>query len=383
MENEMGSWGIEIFEEDYALDWLADLCEHDDPKEFFEECLDIDDCDLELIECSGVLGTCAMIDGLLNGPKRNLPSEAKEWLQTHKSLAVKRLLKSAIRGLDAVLDDQSEACELWKENEELYPKWRRSTFALRKRLSQNLTNREIRKPKNGRQPRTADSAKVIVKGATAKSSVPEFDRDSFFLPRKGSIADKKYVSWVYELSTPKGFAYIQQVAWDKKEGMLVRVIPGRSKKAVVDLSKLSLTEEVWYTYFEMDRLARRKLVRRVAPLPVHMKWKDPPLFLKNTIAEDGAKLVTYAVERPVGSGNWLRVDRYTATDKEMNLSPDGYSSGPRFLYQIVTEWTPRLSFERVLGKKLPFQVKFDKKWPDFDDRYEEYIKSNWGKNRDQ
>ena len=51
----MGSWGIEIFEEDYALDWLADLCEHDDPKEFFEECLDIDDCDLELIECSGGL----------------------------------------------------------------------------------------------------------------------------------------------------------------------------------------------------------------------------------------------------------------------------------------------------------------------------------------
>ncbi|MFN9414442.1 MAG: DUF4259 domain-containing protein [Pirellula sp.] len=188
----MGSRGIEIFEEDYALDWLADLREHDDPKEFFEECLDIDDCDLELIECSGVLGTCAMIDGLLNGPKRTLPSEAKEWLQSHKSLAVKRLLKSAIRGLDAVLDDQSEACELWKENEELYPKWRRSTLALRKRLSENLTNREIRKPKVGRQPRTADSTKVIAKEATAKSSVPEFDRDSFFLPRKGSIAEKKW-----------------------------------------------------------------------------------------------------------------------------------------------------------------------------------------------
>ena len=349
----MGSWGIEIFEEDYALDWLADLCEHDDPKEFFEECLDIDDCDLELIECSGVLGTCAMIDGLLNGSKRTLPSEAKEWLQSHKSLAVKRLLKSAIRGLDAVLDDQSEACELWKENEELYPKWRRSTLALRKMLSHNLAKGEIRKPKVGRQPRTADSAKVIVKEATAKSSVPEFDRDSFFLPRKGSIADKKYVSWVYELSTPKGFAYIQQVAWDKKEGMLVRVIPGRFKKAVEDLSKLSLTEEVWYSYLEMERLARRKLVRRVAPLPIHVKWKDTPLFLKNTIADEGDQSETFVVERPVGSNNWLRVDLYSATEQEKDLSPDDCPNPLLFLYRIVTGWTPRIGFEQILGKKLP------------------------------
>lgn len=210
----------------------------------------------------------------------------------------------------------------------------------------------------------------------SKGSV--LDQDCFFSPRKGSIADKMYVSWIYELSTPKGFAYIQQVAWDKKEGMLVRVIPGRFKEPVEELSKLSLTEEVWYTYFEMERLARKKLVRRVAPLPVHIKWKDPPLFLKNTIAGEGERYETYAVERPLGSGNWLRVDRHTATEDEKNLSPDGYSSGPHFLYNVVTEWTPRLSFERILGKKLPFQVKFDKKWPDFDDRYEEYIKSNWG-----
>ncbi|MCE3014417.1 MAG: hypothetical protein LW870_01010, partial [Pirellula sp.] len=212
---------------------------------------------------------------------------------------------------------------------------------------------------------------------------PEFDRDSFFLPRKGSIADKKYVSWVYELSTPKGFAYIQQVAWDKKEGMLVRVIPGRFKNAVEDLSRLSLTEEVWYTYHEMEPLARRKLVRRVAPLPIHVKWKDTPVFLGFTLADEGQTHAEYTVERPLGSGKRIRVDRHTATEREKNLSPEGYFTRPLFLYHIVTEWTPRLSWEQVLGKKLPIQVKFDKKWPDFDDRYEEYIKSNWGKDRDQ
>jgi hypothetical protein len=373
----MGSWGIEIFEEDYALDWLADLCEHEEPKEFFQECLDIDGCDLELIECAGVLGTCAMIDGLLNGPRRSLPSEAKEWLTTHRSLAVKRLLKSAIQGLDAVLDDQSEACELWKESAEFYPKWRRSVLALRKRLSQSLTKRDVRHPNDGQRPRTTDSVKVIVKETPSKKSVPEFDRDTYFLPRKGSIADKKYVSWVYELSTPKGFAYIHQVAWDKKEGMLVRVIPGRYKKAVEDLSKLSLTQEVWYTYQDMETLARRKLVRRAGPMPIHSKWKERPAFLRGTIAEAGAKLVTYSVERPLGSDNWLRVNRYTATEQEKELSLSGYCTSPLFLYRIITEWTLKLSFERTLGKKLPSENRFDKIWPDFEKRYEVYIKSNW------
>jgi len=203
------------------------------------------------------------------------------------------------------------------------------------------------------------------------------------LPRKGSIADKKYVSWVYELSTPKGFAYIQQVAWDKKEGMLVRVIPGRFKNAVEDLSRLSLTEEVWYTYQEMEFLTRRKLVRRVGQLPIHMKWKEPPLFLKNTIADEGDQLETFVVERPIGSNNWLRVDLYSATEQEKDLSPDDCPNPPLFLYRIVTGWTPRIGFEQILGKKLPVFKKFDKKWPDFFNRYEEYIKSNWGKDRDQ
>jgi hypothetical protein len=137
----MGATGIGVFEEDFAMDWLIDLCDREDPREFLEESLVLDD-ELELDVCSAVLAACTIIDGLLNGPKRSLPSEAKEWLKTHKKLAVKRMLKSAIQGLDAVLSERSEACGLWKENREYYSKWRRSTLSLRKRLEQHLPHRK-------------------------------------------------------------------------------------------------------------------------------------------------------------------------------------------------------------------------------------------------
>lgn len=132
----MGAHGTNPFDEDHAADWLADLCDQDDPKAFFQECLDLDGIDdLEMMACAGVMGTCVMIDGILNGPGPSLPDEAIDWISRHKKLAVKRLLPKAIAGIDAVLGDHSELNDLWKENKKLYPKWRKSVADLRTRLA--------------------------------------------------------------------------------------------------------------------------------------------------------------------------------------------------------------------------------------------------------
>lgn len=70
----MGAHGISTFDEDHAADWLADLCEQEDPKDFYRECLDLDGIEyLEMMESSGVIGTCVIIDGILNGKPPDLP----------------------------------------------------------------------------------------------------------------------------------------------------------------------------------------------------------------------------------------------------------------------------------------------------------------------
>jgi hypothetical protein len=134
----MGAWGIHTFEDDHSLDWLNDLADQEQPARFFAECLDLEDDDeLEYMGCTGVWCTAVMIDGLLNGPTKDLPEPAREWLDSHNKVRVMRLLPAAIAGLERLLDPSSELTALWMENEELYPKWRRGIVSLRNRLKKS------------------------------------------------------------------------------------------------------------------------------------------------------------------------------------------------------------------------------------------------------
>lgn len=139
----MGAHGINVFDEDTAADWLADLCDHDEPIEFFKECLELEDVEyLELMESAGILGTCTMIDGLINGPTPDLPDEALDWLSANKNLKMvsRDLLPKAIQGLDAILGENCEIHELWLENDEYYPAWKQSIIDLRSRLMTVVPN---------------------------------------------------------------------------------------------------------------------------------------------------------------------------------------------------------------------------------------------------
>jgi hypothetical protein len=131
----MGAWGFKTFEDDSSLDWLGDLGEEEKPLPFLKECLNLDGIDyMEYFHCTGVLSSAVMIDGLLNGPKEDLPEEALEWLKANTKLKVAPLVPIAIDGLERVLGDDSELNELWRENKELYPKWKKSIVDLSVRL---------------------------------------------------------------------------------------------------------------------------------------------------------------------------------------------------------------------------------------------------------
>ena len=137
----MGAWGIRTFEDDQNLDWLGDLIDQEKPLAFFKECLDlseIDEDEMEYIACTGVLCTAVMIDALLNGPTGDLPEEAVAWLEENDKLKVRKLVPDAMDGLDRLLEDGSEMNDLWKENEELYPKWKQQVLDLKARLQRVL-----------------------------------------------------------------------------------------------------------------------------------------------------------------------------------------------------------------------------------------------------
>ena len=138
----MGAWGIQFFEDDQNLDWLQDLLDQDQPVAFFRECLDlseIDEGEMEYMDCTGVLCTAVMIDALLNGPAESLPEDAVAWAKENQQQRVNQLVPAAIAGLDRLLEDGSEMNDLWKENTQLCSQWKRQVLDLQARLRKSAT----------------------------------------------------------------------------------------------------------------------------------------------------------------------------------------------------------------------------------------------------
>jgi hypothetical protein len=158
----MGAWGIQPFEDDETADWLGDLIDAT-PLPFLKECLDLEGIYyLEYMHCAGVLGSAVMIDGVLHGSKGNLPEEAVEWIDEHKKLKVAPLVPAGIEGLNRLLGEDAELHELWRENEELYPQWKKLMLDLKARL-QKSRRRDNEKKSETKTP----------KSKTAKAKKPK------------------------------------------------------------------------------------------------------------------------------------------------------------------------------------------------------------------
>ena len=134
----MGAWGIGTFENDDAVEWLDELQASED-RSVLQTALERPEIGEEYIEApEGIHILCAgeIIAALQGQSAPDLPDEARDWVQEHKSLDISSLIPIATRKIDQVLDDGSELRELWQENEADYPAWRETVSALKARLNE-------------------------------------------------------------------------------------------------------------------------------------------------------------------------------------------------------------------------------------------------------
>lgn len=142
----MGAWGYGHFENDAALDFMADIEESDNPKELLNDAFDtaIDADDLETNEGTSAIVAAAYVDRQINGtrftsPGHDEPLEVDTFPDRHPDQNFSDLKEKAVQALDRVLDESSELNELWEENEEDYPAWRESIEQMIQRLGGDLT----------------------------------------------------------------------------------------------------------------------------------------------------------------------------------------------------------------------------------------------------
>lgn len=132
----MGFWGVGIFENDDAMDWLAELLEHGN-LEFLVRSLTPDETDGFYLEApEGIVILCAVevIAAAVSGDSGSLPEEATSWVQENSDLDFSSLAALARSKSNRVMAAHSELYQLWQEDPDSLPRQRDTVAQLQKRL---------------------------------------------------------------------------------------------------------------------------------------------------------------------------------------------------------------------------------------------------------
>jgi hypothetical protein len=134
----MGSWGIDIFENDTACDWVNEL-EGESDLSLIESTLDevlnvgADYLDSDPArEALAAAETIARLKG--NWGNRDSSTETiDKWVEATRLIPPQALIEKALKATERVLSGPSELLELWGEGEE-FTAWEESVKDLSRRL---------------------------------------------------------------------------------------------------------------------------------------------------------------------------------------------------------------------------------------------------------
>lgn len=134
----MGTWALDAFGNDYAMDWAQDLHDYK-TLELVETTLDnvIDstEAELEAPFAAEALAALDVIARLLGKPGEDDPATAEvdEWVAACKKKVTPPLLDKARLAFDKIMGEASELRQLWQDSEH-YADWQADVAALRQRV---------------------------------------------------------------------------------------------------------------------------------------------------------------------------------------------------------------------------------------------------------
>ena len=134
----MGAWGLDVFENDAACDWVYDLESKgaDHISATLESVLSVGNEFLAADIGSQGLAAVEVVARLLGQPGQsgNSTESLDAWLASNSFTPSADLTKAAVATIEAVLGAKSELAELWAEEPESSAQWRESVEGLRRRL---------------------------------------------------------------------------------------------------------------------------------------------------------------------------------------------------------------------------------------------------------
>jgi len=133
----MATWGTKTFEDDTAVDWISELAEADETREFLLAAITLpeDDAEVDYDTAVIVVACCEVIVALLDEPRKGLPEQLKDWLSDNECDDITDLPEFASIALNQVLADDSELVTTWQEAED-YDEWKEGVDELQEIIEQ-------------------------------------------------------------------------------------------------------------------------------------------------------------------------------------------------------------------------------------------------------
>ncbi|MFC5050810.1 DUF4259 domain-containing protein [Rubritalea spongiae] len=130
----MAAWGTKTFEEDTANDWIQELIDADDAREFLIDSLSTEPGFIEADQGSIVLAASETLIALLDEPRVGVPGELVDWVGDNECDDVSDLPETAVESIDRVLGEESEIRQIWSEAED-FDEWLENVEQMREVLS--------------------------------------------------------------------------------------------------------------------------------------------------------------------------------------------------------------------------------------------------------
>jgi hypothetical protein len=132
-----GAWGAGSFENDEALDWVAE-CAHTDGIAMVTRTLDqaLNAKYIETTEGTAAIVAAEVVAAALGKPSAALPRDLRDWMHRQSLDKLTQLAPNAKKALARIHDSKlSELAQLWKESK-LNDKWRAAIAELSSRLGE-------------------------------------------------------------------------------------------------------------------------------------------------------------------------------------------------------------------------------------------------------
>ncbi|MGR3279783.1 DUF4259 domain-containing protein [Acaryochloris marina NIES-2412] len=131
----MGTWGPGIFENDYALDWIAELADSADDTPLIDALNTvIDQIDESPVaqDCAVAITAAEVVAAWMGEPSEDCPEEVETWVEGRPAPSA-TMISQARYVTEAVLEN-SELKDLWKNSDE-FDKWQEGVEDLLPRLA--------------------------------------------------------------------------------------------------------------------------------------------------------------------------------------------------------------------------------------------------------